>query len=101
MLLCLYYGRDGSFRAEQDCPGGAWAISIDRPGLMRGALDCEARYIVIAHNHPSGLAWPSASDVCATRKLHRMFADLGIALVDHAIVAAGGDVFSFRRAGLI
>jgi DNA repair protein RadC len=62
------------------------------------ALDCTQ--VVMAHNHPSGDAVPSAADCAVTRRLARTLDALGVALVDH-LVLAGERVTSFRALGLL
>jgi len=62
--------------------------------LRTGAAGC-----VLAHNHPSGLAQPSAADRELTRALRDILLPLAIVLRDHIIIA-GQDAFSFRREGL-
>lgn len=61
--------------------------------LIARALETGARGIVLAHNHPSGLATPSEQDREATDHLRALSAQLGIELVDHLIVT-GNQVFS-------
>lgn len=100
-LLCLYYDGDGAHRGEQAGTGTVCSVLPDRAAIMRGALDHGARHVVIAHNHPGGDSRPSGPDVQATRELHAMFASMGMRLHDHIVVARGGALFSFRRAGLM
>lgn len=54
----------------------------------------------MAHNHPSGLPWPSEADRHATREAMALLRRLGIELADHLIFADAGH-FSFRRAGML
>lgn len=63
--------------------------------LRFGAAGC-----VLAHNHPSGVLYPSRADLELTRSLGEMMKPLSIHLVDHVIVG-GDDVFSFAREGLL
>jgi DNA repair protein RadC len=55
---------------------------------------------VLAHNHPSGSAEPSALDIRSTRGLQALAAPMEIRLDDHLIVGAH-EVFSMRAAGLV
>ncbi|RYE02573.1 MAG: DNA repair protein, partial [Sphingomonadales bacterium] len=64
------------------------------------ALACDAVAVVIAHNHPSGEAMPSAADREATRRLARALDGLGIRLLDHLVVTRTGFA-SFRALGLL
>lgn len=56
--------------------------------------------IVLAHNHPSGDATPSASDRQATRRLVTAAEALDCTVVDH-LVFGGADCTSFRQLGLL
>ncbi len=60
-------------------------ISIRR--IVETALMCKATSVVLAHNHPSGLAVPSAEDVLSTQRTAAALAAVEIILVDHIIVA--------------
>lgn len=66
--------------------------------VVREALRHHAAALIIAHNHPSGLAQPSAADLAFTRHLKQALALVDIALVDHLIVA-GDDVSSMAEHG--
>lgn len=66
--------------------------------MFRSALDCEG--MIVAHNHPSGDPRPSDADMRFTRKLSNVSEAIEVAFLDH-LVFAGGDMFSFRQAGLL
>ena len=51
------------------------------------ALGANATSVVIAHNHPSGLAIPSNEDRLTTRKLAVALDAVELQLVDHIVVA--------------
>jgi len=59
-----------------------------------------AASVIIAHNHPSGVAEPSKEDIRTTQQLIAAGILLGIPLEDHFIVTKTG-YFSFREQGLI
>ena len=88
-LLCLE-------RAE----GDRYGRCIAPPSIWRAALDAKPVQIVMAHNHPSGIARPSDADLATTREAARFLALLGVALSDHLIFTTEGH-FSFWRAGLL
>ncbi len=50
------------------------------------ALHHQAAAVVLAHNHPSGLAEPSAADVALTRNLIDALALVGVRVLDHIVV---------------
>ncbi|WP_322307483.1 JAB domain-containing protein [Sphingopyxis sp.] len=56
--------------------------------------------VLMAHNHPSGAAWPSKADRHCTREAAELLNALGIELADHLIFVNSGH-FSFRRCGLL
>ncbi|WP_232826471.1 RadC family protein [Lewinella sp. IMCC34183] len=66
------------------------ARTIFRTALQHGSVTS----LVLAHNHPSGQAHPSAADVRLTAKLGRAARDLDLHLLDHVIVA-GPRYYSF------
>lgn len=87
---------DGSGHLNNTVPlseGGVQQIVLDNRRIMEAALRSEAVYVVLAHNHPGGVAAPSQADVNATRTVAELLAGVGIRLEDHLIVA-GGDCFS-------
>jgi len=56
--------------------------------VVREALRHHAAALILAHNHPSGLAEPSAADRALTQRLRQALALVDIRLVDHLVVAA-------------
>jgi DNA repair protein RadC len=68
--------------------------------VVREALRHHAAAIILAHNHPSGLAQPSQADVELTRQLSRALALVDVRLVDHLIVAAD-QVVSLAQLGML
>jgi len=64
------------------------------------ALSANATSVVLAHNHPSGLAIPSADDIATTRRLASALAAVEVHLVDH-IVVADNDYVSMVQSGYV
>jgi DNA repair protein RadC len=56
--------------------------------------------IVLAHNHPSGDATPSTSDLRASRYLATIAEAVGCPVFDH-LIFAGDECISFRKMGLL
>ena len=75
-------------------------VALPIRAIVADALRFGSAGIVIAHNHPSGDATPSAADVDATKRLAFLLAELGIGLHDH-LVLAGTRISSFRLLGLL
>ncbi len=61
----------------------------------------DAARVVMAHNHPSGEAWPSRADRDVTARLARALAAVDTRLIDHVVVGRDGATWSFRAAGLL
>ena len=72
------------------------SISIRR--IVETALGANAVSVVLAHNHPSGLALPSAEDIQTTRRLGRALHAVEITLADH-LVMADDDFVSMVQSG--
>ena len=51
------------------------------------ALGANATSVVLAHNHPSGLAIPSGDDVQTTKRVAMALRAVDIELADHIVVA--------------
>ncbi len=64
------------------------------------ALQYRAGAVILAHNHPSGVAEPSSADRRITERLCAALALLDIRVLDHIIVGHG-TAFSFAEAGLL
>ncbi|MCP2516088.1 DNA repair protein RadC [Achromobacter mucicolens] len=68
--------------------------------VVREALRHHAAALIVAHNHPSGVASPSSADQRFTRHLKQALALVDIRLVDHLIVA-GGSALSMAELGCL
>jgi len=66
--------------------------------IVEMALGEGATTVVLAHNHPSGIAIPSAEDRATTMRLARALSAVEITLADH-IVVADGDAVSMVDSG--
>jgi len=63
-------------------------------------LKYRAVSVIIAHNHPGGLAEPSANDDKITEQIKNALETVGISLQDHMIIA-GDKYFSYRKTGYL
>lgn len=66
--------------------------------VVKRALKLGAAALVVAHNHPSGVAEPSAADRELTERLRQALALVEIRLLDHVVVGDAGSV-SFAERG--
>ncbi|MDD6773583.1 MAG: DNA repair protein RadC [Bacteroidales bacterium] len=74
--------------------GGQKATVIDIPQIIRTAIEKRASSIILAHNHPSGIAEPSKADLSETMKLRDAAQICHISLLDHLIIT-DKEFFSF------
>lgn len=68
--------------------------------IAKTALECNAKSVIIAHNHPSDNPLASGADKELTSTLIRALGLFDIAVLDHLIITRG-PVFSFREHGLL
>ena len=66
--------------------------------IVETALAANATSVVLAHNHPSGIARPSCEDVQTTRRVAAALSAVEIQLADH-IVVADDDFTSMVQSG--
>lgn len=78
--------------------GSVNSASIPVRRVVEIALACNASMVVLAHNHPSGLALPSGEDIQTTRQMAMALDAVEVTLVDH-IVVADGDFVSMVQSG--
>lgn len=85
-ILCF----DSSMRmisCDKVCDGSVTAVSVNSQIMLRIALTKNAHAVILAHNHPQGIACPSAADLTATGQYRDIFEKAGILMVEHFIVA--------------
>lgn len=75
--------------------GSASAMEISIQKLAATAAQAGAAQVLLAHNHPGGIAVASRQDLFATRDIVRALGIVGIHVVDHLIVA-GDETYSMK-----
>lgn len=78
--------------------GSVNSANIPIRRVVEIALNTNATTVILAHNHPSGLALPSADDIQTTLRLAKAMAAVEITLADH-IVVADNDFVSMTQSG--
>ena len=68
--------------------------------VIKEALACNAAAIILAHNHPSGMAEPSFSDRQITEAIKQAAELMEIRVLDHFVIGKG-DYFSFAEQNLL
>lgn len=78
--------------------GSVNSAGISTRKIVETALKANASTVVLAHNHPSGIAVPSLEDVQTTRRIAMALQAVEIQLADH-IVVADDDYVSMAQSG--
>jgi DNA repair protein RadC len=101
VFCCLYLdNRHRLIAFEELFRGTIDGASVHPREVVRQALARNAAALIVAHNHPSGVAEPSAADELITQRLREALALVDIRLLDHLIVGDGRCI-SFAERGLI
>ncbi len=79
--------------------GGINSAGVHIRDIVDLALSTNATSVVLAHNHPSGVALPSYEDVRTTINIAQALSMVDVILNDHVIVA-DGDYVSMVQSGL-
>lgn len=66
--------------------------------ILKRALHHNAAAVILSHNHPSGVAEPSESDVQMTRRLREALELIDVRVLDHVVVG-GSDTCSMAELG--
>ena len=99
LVLCL----DTKYKVLDCRPvgrGGITSAEFSMREVAQIALQRNASFVVLAHNHTSGIALPSAEDKDVTKKVQEILGYVGVRLIDHIIVA-GDDFISLADDGLL
>jgi DNA repair protein RadC len=68
--------------------------------VVKRALELQASAVILAHNHPSGVAEPSRADEYLTQTLKAALQLVDVRVLDHLVVGRAG-VVSFAERGLL
>ncbi|WP_130832742.1 RadC family protein [[Erwinia] mediterraneensis] len=85
-------------RAQQMFAGSINSVEVHPREIVREALKCNAAALILAHNHPSGLAEPSQADREITCKVSQACLLLNIRVLDHLVIGHG-EYVSFAERG--
>jgi len=99
VFACLFLDvRHRVIRFEELFWGTIDAASVYPRELVKRALHYNAAALIVAHNHPSGVAEPSRSDRSLTQRLQQAVALVDVRLLDHFVIGDGESV-SFAQRG--
>ena len=101
VFCCLYLdSRHRLMCFEELFRGTIDGASVHPREVVKQALARNATAVILAHNHPSGVAEPSQADELITARLRDALALVDIRVLDHFIVGEG-QPYSFAEHGLV
>jgi DNA repair protein RadC len=100
VFACLFLdNRNRVITFEEMFRGTIDGASVYPREVVKACLSHNAAAVILAHNHPSGIAEPSQADIAITERLRKALALIDVRVLDHLIV--GEDVTSFAERGLL
>ena len=101
VFCCLYLDKRHRLIQYQELFRGTIdGASVHPREIVKLALQRNAAAVIIAHNHPSGVAEPSQADELITQRVKEALGLVDIRLLDHIIVGDGASV-SLAERGLV
>ena len=79
---------------------GPSSAALSIRDIVNSALRVNATWVILTHNHPSGVALPSRDDLAVTDRVREALNAIDVGLADHIIVA-DSDFVSLRDSGNI
>lgn len=98
---CMALYLDSQYRlitSEEVARGTLNQASVYPREIIKAGLRHHAAALILAHNHPSGVAEPSKADLALTQHLKQALELVDIRLLDHLIVT-GNDALSLAERG--
>jgi DNA repair protein RadC len=101
VFACLFLdNRHRLIAFEELFRGTVNGASVHPREIAKRALHHNAAAVIIAHNHPSGVAEPSQADRAITARIRDAMALIDVRLIDHFVVG-DGEIASFAERGWI
>lgn len=101
LFCCLYLdNRHRIISFDELFRGTIDGTSVYPREVVKQALSVNAAAVIVAHNHPSGVAEPSQADERITRRLKAALELVDIRLLDHLVIG-GGKVSSLAKRGML
>jgi DNA repair protein RadC len=101
VFCCLYLDkRHRLIEYEELFRGTIDGASVHPREIVKLALQRNSAAVIVAHNHPSGIAEPSQADELITQRVKEALGLVDIRLLDHIIVGDGMSV-SLAERGLV
>ena len=100
VCIMLYIDSPGRLAGMRHVRGARDVLAVPIRSFVADAIAFDANAAIMAHNHPSGDCSASRADIALTSRLARAFGAVGVALLDHLVVAGAGST-SLRAQGYL
>ena len=101
VFACLFLdNRHRVLSYEELFRGTIDGASVHPRKVVRRVIDTRAAAVILAHNHPSGVAEPSQADLRITQRLKDALALIDVRVLDHLIIGEG-EAASLAERGLL
>lgn len=77
-------------REKKIADGTLGSVGFSPRMLLDFAFECESDHLIIAHNHPRSVCWPSSEDIHATGELVELLDSFDVHIEDHIVVGVDG-----------
>ena len=85
MVVILLDNSNRFIALKELARGTVNSASYDNRKLVEFAMRSNAAGVILAHNHPHGVAQPSGEDLDSTREARNLLNKIGVSLLDHVI----------------
>jgi DNA repair protein RadC len=101
VFSCIFLNTQNKLIQYQEMFQGSIRTSVVHPReIAKAALACNASAVILAHNHPGGLAIPSVEDISLTKALKAALELIDVNVLDHMIVS-NCEVYSFHEHNIL
>ncbi len=96
-IMCLD-AKNKVLSVEKVCEGSVTSVNVPMRAIIERAIATNATAMILAHNHPSGLAFPSEEDIKVTYDVAKNLQGIDVMLLDHMVIS-DGDYISMVQSG--
>ena len=100
VCLMLLDGRGRMVYNDIICEGSISEVPLYLRQVLQLCMEYEVEEVFLAHNHPSGVAFPSQNDLLMTDRLMVALDSINVVLCDH-IIFADESYYSFQSSGVL
>lgn len=87
VFCCLYLNNQHHVvKLEELFEGTIDSAAVYPREVVKRALFHDAAAVILAHNHPSGIAEPSSADIMITQRIKEALATIDVRVLDHLVI---------------